>query len=119
MTLRELMAVSCRDEVQRGFMADVDNPDVTLLATKVHGEMSEAWEGWRTGDAINNVRHVVILRDHGLGNLTKPDGFPTELADIVILIASFCERYNVPLEQAIREKLAYNRTRPPKNGKRV
>lgn len=43
--------------------------------------------------------------------LYKPCGFPSELADIVIRVADLAYRTGVNLEDAIIEKMKYNRTR--------
>lgn len=41
----------------------------------------------------------------------KPVGFPIEMADLVIRAAHFCHTHGIDLEQAISDKVAYNRTR--------
>lgn len=46
----------------------------------------------------------------------KPCGFPSELADIVIRVATLSARMGIDLERAIQEKLRYNRTRPHLHG---
>ena len=47
----------------------------------------------------------------------KPEGYAIELADAVIRIADLCGYMGIDLEAAIREKMAYNATRPHKHGK--
>ncbi len=46
----------------------------------------------------------------------KPEGIPSELADVVIRVFDMCGYYGIDLEAAIKEKMAYNKTRPFKHG---
>jgi len=48
--------------------------------------------------------------------ISKPEGIPIELADVVIRIFDLCGYYNIDLEHAIEEKMTYNKTRPHKHG---
>lgn len=47
----------------------------------------------------------------------KPEGVPSELADIVIRTLDFAGAWGIDLASAIEEKLAYNRTRSRLHGK--
>ena len=42
-----------------------------------------------------------------------------ELADTVIRIADLCEALELDLENAIRQKHEFNKTRPYKHGKKI
>ena len=69
-----------------------------------HSELSEALEEYR---------------EHGFAERKedgKPEGVDVELADVVIRIADMCERYDINLNTAIAEKMAYNETRPHRHG---
>lgn len=46
----------------------------------------------------------------------KPEGVPSELADIIIWIMDACELMDVDLEEAIIQKLNYNRSRDYRHG---
>jgi len=46
----------------------------------------------------------------------KPEGIPSELADIVIRVCDMCGWYGIDLEAAIKEKMEYNKNRPYKHG---
>jgi hypothetical protein len=50
---------------------------------------------------------------------TKPEGVLTELADAVIRIMDICEAQGWDLEQAIRIKHSYNKTRSYRHGMKV
>lgn len=49
----------------------------------------------------------------------KPEGVPSEIADIVIRCADVAERCGFDLEAAIIEKMAYNKTRSYRHGGKV
>jgi len=48
--------------------------------------------------------------------VNKPEGIPSELADIVIRVFDICGYYGIDLEAAIEEKMEYNESRPYKHG---
>lgn len=49
-------------------------------------------------------------------DIQKPEGIPSEMADIVIRVFDYCGYAGIDLEKAIAEKMEYNRTRPFKHG---
>lgn len=69
------------------------------------------------GEAIEAV--IADLYDETIKNDGKPEGLPSELADVVIRIAHICGHMKIDLTGAIRRKLEFNRTRPHKHGKRA
>lgn len=74
----------------------------------IHSEVSEALEEIREGN------HKPT---HQAGE--KPEGLPSELADIVIRVADLCGALGIDLEDTIEEKLAYNaQSRGHKHGKK-
>ena len=70
-----------------------------------HSELSEALELFREGLRPKEI----FYRDDG-----KPEGIPIELADVVIRIMDYCCHEEIDLEDAIRQKHAYNLTRTDK-----
>lgn len=102
----------------------------------VHTELSEAMEAFREldNDAYDAIREPVYKSAQS-GTLTrakseyafnkdgsdklilnKPEGVASELADVVIRVADMCGVYGIDLNNAIKEKLAYNKTRPHMHG---
>lgn len=71
--------------------------DVSLL----HTEVSEAYEAYRDTGHTNEWE----------GEGGKPEGVPSELADVFIRLLDTCHRYNVDLEDATLRKLVFNKTR--------
>lgn len=94
-------------------------------------ELSEALEEYRSGrediyfqncgkcrQASVNLRedevHAISYGEHDHSG--KPEGFAVEIADVLIRIGDLCGRYDVPIEKAVRLKLAFNKTRPHRHG---
>lgn len=71
----------------------------------IHSEVSEALEDVRAG------KMTTTTREDG-----KPEGFPSEMADIVIRVADLCGSLGIDLGAAIEQKMAFNRTRPHRHG---
>jgi len=97
----------------------------------MHSELSEALEEYRKfgvgGGHHGGAAHGTDLYD-GLsceeGDVViplwsgkgKPEGIAAEFADVLIRIADTCGKYDIPLEEALKAKLAYNKTRPHRHG---
>ncbi|WP_317380446.1 hypothetical protein [uncultured Intestinimonas sp.] len=74
------------------------------LVALMHSELSEALEEYRAG------RPMVWHKED------KPEGISVELADCIIRILDWAGKEGVDLDAVIREKMAYNRTRPYRHG---
>jgi NTP pyrophosphatase (non-canonical NTP hydrolase) len=70
--------------------------------------LSETLEEVRAGRALAEIYHEAS---------GKPAGVAIELADLLIRVADLCGAHGIPLEEALRMKMAYNLTRPTKHGK--
>ena len=46
----------------------------------------------------------------------KPEGIPAELADVLIRVLHMCAFFGIDIEAAIADKMAFNETRPHRNG---
>jgi NTP pyrophosphatase (non-canonical NTP hydrolase) len=85
----------------------------TTIAEKlalIHSETSEALEDVRAGRDIDSNTY----RADG-----KPEGLPSELADIIIRIGDLAGWLGIDLEAAVIEKMQFNASRPYKHGKQL
>ncbi|KJS85002.1 MAG: hypothetical protein JM58_09555 [Peptococcaceae bacterium BICA1-8] len=86
----------------------------------IHSELSEALEEYRSGNEPTKMYHSTIVYYDGKESNTKPEGIPIELADTIIRILTMCGKYGIDLDEAIRIKMEYNKTRTWRhNGKKI
>lgn len=108
---------------EKGWWENWERPFSEIIAN-LHGEVSEMWEQWRDGHAMTEVYGVVYDIHHRAKHVpiddalngAKPEGIPTEAADLAIRLMDFCERYGIDLEAEIARKHEYNKTRPYRHG---
>ena len=79
-------------------------------------EVAEAQDELRKGHAADET-YYPTKRIHEFGT-HKPEGVPSELADVVIRVLDFCHTEGIDLQSIIEEKLAYNATRERLHGKK-
>ena len=91
---------------------------ITEVAEAVEAYRERGFDAWfecpHCGREFNRLASVCCRR---YIESWKPCGVGSELADVVIRVMDFGERYALPLAWAIMEKIEYNKGRPHKHGK--
>jgi NTP pyrophosphatase (non-canonical NTP hydrolase) len=100
----ELQKEIHKNAVDHGWWESPNIPEKLLM---IHSEVSEAVEDYR--------RKKMKITYNAMRN-NKPEGFPTEIADIVIRCFDIAEFLEIDLGAVIKEKHAYNKTRPYRHG---
>lgn len=140
MRIRELQALAYKQSADKGFHDNEPTEGRALLSLNaerialIHSEASEALEELRSGREANETYYHSWKLPYSLvaevgaskaqqlidadneGKLKKPEGVPSEMADIVIRVLDFCASNDIDLESMITEKLAYNASRGHKHG---
>ena len=127
--------------VDHGFSDATVGEDVALICS----EAAELLEDHRDGHAATRIwyeekilafnsdggqilvdgkpTYVVVKHDqqHYVNGVPtrKPAGIPSEVADIIIRCLHFSGKHGIDIEAIVRDKLAYNETRPFKHGKKL
>lgn len=139
-TITELQERAYRQSADKGFHDDEPTEGRALLSLNaerialMHSELSEALEELRAGHAANEtyypIRPLPMTLPSGVGSYDeaakrhiekqrgnrKPEGVPSEMADVVIRILDFCGANEIDLEAIILEKLDYNASRGRMHG---
>jgi NTP pyrophosphatase (non-canonical NTP hydrolase) len=139
MTIRELQELAYKQSADKGFHDNEPTEGRALLSLNaerialMHSELSEALEELRNGHAPATTYYPhhkpgCAVSDWKLYNTgpedpqpnctctPKPEGVPSEMADVVIRVLDFCGANGIDLEAIITEKLAYNATRGRMHG---
>ena len=104
MNINDMAAESHKTSKEKGWY-DSHRTFGDLIALQ-HSELSEALEDYRQGKGTSEIYFE--------GN--KPCGIPIELADLFIRVGDMATAYNIDLEEAIRLKMDFNKTRPHRHG---
>lgn len=140
MSIRELQALAYKQSADKGFHDNEPTEPRAVLSLNaerialMHSELSEALEELRSGRAANETYYpdpplpASLVHEAGVEKARKlmrawvadkprkPEGVPSEMADVVIRVLDFCGSNDIDLEAMITEKLAYNATRGHKHG---
>ena len=86
-----------------------------------HSELSEALEEFRNREPLMYFREIngFEVSDMSEWRGEKPEGIATELADCIIRIFDYCGHVGIDIEEALRIKHEYNKTRPFKHGNKL
>ena len=109
-SISEWQADSHANAVSKGFHDEDVDDSVANHLLLMAGEVIEAHDEIRDGHEVTEVYYKPE-------NLTKPEGVPIELADVVIRVMDFCGHHGINLEESIETKAKYNATREHKHGK--
>lgn len=128
--LSEMAAEVRANNIEKGWRNPDGSPtrsfgeDIALL----HSELSEALEAFRDHGVEDATRPVcgrmangslplgAPCPDHGL---PKPEGFGSELADVLIRLLDTADAFGIDLGAEYHRKMAYNRTRSFRHGGRA
>jgi NTP pyrophosphatase (non-canonical NTP hydrolase) len=134
--LRELKAFkaeAAKQALWRKLNAHADLPQTIRSWQDAVDEYAHS-KGWRTGE--QNIGDLLLMittevaeafEEHREGHdptetyykpekPTKPEGIPSEMADIVIRVLDFCGWAGIDLQAMLVEKHTYNLTRPYRHG---
>ena len=110
MSLNELVKEAYCILKEHGFHEEDSARDIPIKLALIHSETSEALEHYRNG---NNGHLLTTIWADAKG---KPDGFAIELADIIIRVADLAGMFDIDLDEAVQQKMDFNKNRPHKHG---
>lgn len=106
MDLKSIMERVHKTAVEHGWWENENRNFGELMMLSVT-ELAEAFEEYRNGRGLAEIY---------FGEGGKPEGVPVEIADVFIRLMDNCEKYGIPLAQALILKMNYNDSRPYRHG---
>jgi len=110
LSINDLIALAHSTAKSKGWWDDVPgvpSPNFGMLLMLAVTELAEALEEYRDGHELTEIYY---------GPDGKPEGVPVELADVLIRVFDMSGHYGIPLQDAIRQKMAYNEKRSYRHG---
>lgn len=107
----ENMAVAEDTDIHYTPLPERNFPEQLMLIVT---EVSEAMEAYRDAHPDSEAGPIAHWYRGAAG---KPEGVPSELADIIIRTLDICGAYGIDIQAAIAEKMIYNRRRPRLHGR--
>lgn len=104
-------------EISYSYTVRGDVPPAGVQMRSHEGKLQwRSWSdsGWGRWFDVQLALDRQTLVDAGIE--VKPDGVPIEFADVLIRVLDICGRFDIDIERAVREKMAYNEGRPWRNG---
>lgn len=112
--LNELGKTFLATSNSKGFTAgNLSYQDTVEKLMLTVSELAEALEELRKGFAAD---HIYFHKD--ADGLSKPEGFPIELADVLIRVLQLSAACDIDMDAAVNMKNTYNSMRPYKHGKK-
>jgi NTP pyrophosphatase (non-canonical NTP hydrolase) len=97
---------------EKGWATQPEDSDIGTLVALMHTELSELFEEYRNGHKPNETYYNEDAP-------RKPEGIPSELADVIIRALHFAGIYGIDVDAIVQEKHEYNLTRPYRHGGKV
>lgn len=107
--MREMQKEVHQTALNHGWWDNVDRRIVPEKIALVHSELSEALECYRDPELFVD----------GYSVEGKPEGFGFELADAIIRIFDLAEFLGLDMENLVREKNEYNKSRAFRHGNKL
>ena len=118
--LKEWASEVSRVANEKGFRSAIADPQsidaIAIYVANFHGEASELWEAARRGDLFKPCDKAAKMRALGLRALGCAE---EELADMLIRTLDIADVLGLDIEDAVRIKHAFNKTRPFMHGKKA
>lgn len=99
--------------VSKGWYDEDDGRGTPELLMLIVSELGEAMEEYRVQEDLRVVNWAHAPKGQ---EESKPWGFPIEIADTAIRLFDMCEYLGIDLEECIRIKHEYNKTRSYRHG---
>lgn len=131
MNLNELRDEVHKNAVEHGWWKE--ERSFGEIIALCHSELSEALEEYRDGYKPKEIYHSCKMPGNAYEYCEfrgtkeqcvnckplKLEGISIELADCIIRILDYCGKEGIDIEEAIRIKHEYNKTRPYKHGGKI